>query len=708
MWTFVRRHFLRGYWLFCFAGVAHALPAGFSAWMDAQGPNHQVSLTANIQAATADVGRTSKLYLVVALPDGSMYGLSATGWQALSGGSLPSYSNVTLGLHSIPLVSRAAVQSLGGTVVYIGYGDDVQDMLARQTYARVYTVGGPLAGAAAAGDLLTFSINVQDFSYPELSAAAVTRIVDLHETYKLPVDIYLSDTMLDIYQTSYPALMQRLTSSHYVALNYHIRPPKPYYNGYDWAGLTSLSATEQTAKIKEYESFVTDLATGLSTSRAGGYKQLVTLANARPAITAAFQAEGVLLEPAATAFRELGATWTLAHTGGVLNLGDSGRGLFIRPEHFDLLLFQSPGVAASSLIDAAFQSAHDASGARAPFFVGAKMHDNDFFAQRSAWLTVYIDSSRRPPWNTSSKAPLKSDADQAAQWVLYEGALQYAKNQAQRLGVANAAGIAQLRVTGTPTLHVSGTMHIESAVTNWPNIDALLAFFARATATGKVGAQTSSMKWSIGADINWLEKEPRAGEVIRTLSTLGVEWDIHAHSAADRVRCAERIRALGGAPNGVASGLISTEIDGLRAVQTGTGGERWQAETLWGIVVSDGHTTGADDTAAGVWQPRSTADFKAHDPDANLVAVGNAGRTLAAAESLANSIATGAYIQPVYSATLNVAPKTLKVVGTADGIDQIEAWANRVGALPAVKWSSISGTATAWRAAGALASRVNP
>jgi hypothetical protein len=236
----------------------------------------------------------------------------------------------------------------------------------------------------------------------------------------------------------------------------------------------------------------------------------------------------------------------------------------------------------------------------------------------------------------------------------------------------------------------------------------LLAFFARATATGKVGAQASSMKWSIGADINWLEKEPRAGEVIRTLSTLGVEWDIHAHSAADRVRCAERIRALGGAPNGVASGLISTEIDGLRAVQTGNGGERWQAETLWGIVVSDGHTTGADDTAAGVWQPRSTADFKAHDPDANLVAVGNAGRTLAAAESLANSIATGAYIQPVYSATLNVAPKTLKVVGTADGIDQIEAWANRVGALPAVKWSSISGTATAWRAAGALASRVNP
>jgi hypothetical protein len=216
------------------------------------------------------------------------------------------------------------------------------------------------------------------------------------------------------------------------------------------------------------------------------------------------------------------------------------------------------------------------------------------------------------------------------------------------------------------------------------------------------------MKWSIGADINWLEKEPRAAEVISKLSPMGVEWDVHAHSEADRARCAARIRALGGTPNAVASGLINTEIDGLRVMQTGSGGEQWQAETLWGIVVSDGHTTGADDTAAGVWRPRSGADFKAHDPIANLVAVGNAGRTLAAAENLATSIATGAYVQPVYSATLNVAPKTLKIVNTTDGIDQIEAWANRVGALPVVKWSSISGTAAAWREAGALASRVNP
>lgn len=699
---------LIGVGVLCCAWLAHAAPAGFSAWMEAQGPNHRASLTVRVQAGTADVGRAGQLFVAALLPSGQIVALTSAGWQGVSTGGVPAYQNVTLGQHSVPLASQADLQALSGTAIFAGYGTDLQDMVNRQAFSRVYVIDTALTGAAAAGDFLTFSINVQDFSYPEQSAATVSRIIDLHERYQLPVDIYLLDTMLDVYQTSFPTLMQRLTTSPYVGLNYHIRPPKPYYNGFDWAGLTSQSLSQQTATIKAYESFVTDPTTGLSTTRPGGYAQLVTLPNARPAFTAAFQVEESLLDASAAAFRELGATWTLAHGSGVLNLGDSARGLYIRPEHFDLLLFQSPGTAASSLIDAALQSAYAVSGARAPFFVGVKMHDNDFFAERSAWLTVYMDGSRRPPWNTATKAALKSEADQAAQWLLYEGALQYAQAQAQRLGVANSAGIAQLRVAGTPTLHISGTMHIESAVTNWPDIDALIAFFRRATATGKVGAQSSTMRWSIGADINWLEREPRAGEVISTLSALGVEWDVHAHSDADRVRCATRIKALGGTPSSVASGLINTEIDSLRARQTGSTGDTWQAESLWGIVISDGHTTGADDTAAGLWRPRSATDWKAHDPNANLVAVGNAGRTLSSAESLATKIAAGGYGQPVYSATLNVAPKTLKIIDTTDGIDQIEAWATRVGAMSVVKWASISATASAWRDAGGLASRVNP
>ena len=127
-----------------------------------------------------------------------------------------------------------------------------------------------------------------------------------------------------------------------------------------------------------------------------------------------------------------------------------------------------------------------------------------------------------------------------------------------------------------------------------------------------------------------------------------------------------------------------------------------------GLVRASGHAGPSDVLAAGLWRPRSGSDWKAHDPRATLVAVGNGGRTLAAAEALAGVLAGGSYVMPVYSVTLNVAPKTLQVVGTGDGIAQIEDWAARVGASAQVRWATIGATARAWAEAGALASRVNP
>lgn len=81
------------------------------------------------------------------------------------------------------------------------------------------------AGAETAGDWLTFTLNVQDFAYPERSAATVERVINLHEQYQLPVDIYLTDNALATFETSYPELLNRLRNSAYVGLNYHIRPP---------------------------------------------------------------------------------------------------------------------------------------------------------------------------------------------------------------------------------------------------------------------------------------------------------------------------------------------------------------------------------------------------------------------------------------------------------------------------------------------------
>ncbi|MBI5760400.1 MAG: hypothetical protein HZA46_17935 [Planctomycetales bacterium] len=255
-------------------------------------------------------------------------------------------------------------------------------------------------------------------------------------------------------------------------------------------------------------------------------------------------------------------------------------------------------------------------------------------------------------------------------------------------------------------LFVSGTMHIESTRTNWPDPDALMAFFERATVAGLTEGREHGMRWSIGADIGWLRNEPRAAEVIAVTQAMGVEWDIHAHQMADRPECYSKIMWLGGVANTVASGLNTSEIDALRRTLRARDGTTWRARVLWGITLRTGHGVGADDQAYGVWQPASSAAWQDHDPRGSLIAVGGGDRTLGGAELFALALGAFGSDAPVTSATINVSPSTLTVVGSADGIDVIEEWAARMGAIPFVQWGTISETAAAWVAAGGISSRL--
>ncbi len=83
-----------------------------------------------------------------------------------------------------------------------------------------------------------------------------------------------------------------------------------------------------------------------------------------------------------------------------------------------------------------FQGTDAASAAAAgdsPAFVGVKIHDNNFFVTQSAWLTVYLNDGKRPPWDTSVRAPLLSAAEQDAMWALYEQTAQYIAVQSNRI-----------------------------------------------------------------------------------------------------------------------------------------------------------------------------------------------------------------------------------------------------------------------------------
>lgn len=560
--------------------------------------------------------------------------------------------------------------------------------------------------ASAASAHITFTLNVQDFSYPDRSANLVRRVVSLHEQRQVPVDVYLTTTMVDLFEAQAPDLLTKLRTSPWVAVSYHVRPPSPFYNGYDWLGLSRLPPDQQAAKILSYERHGLDLTTGQPTTASGGFSHLTDLVGAAPWVASALP-DAELRASVNGVFGELGARFTLVH-GRSVNLGDTLDGLYLKPEHVDLKLFEHVGEAAATVLETAVSEAGAAPGGRAPYFVGVKMHDNDFFAEKSAWVTVY-GSSKRPPWNPSLRASLLSQERQDAVWSLYEAAVGHVAAESPRLTAISAPGILRMISGGTtasPTvLLVSGTMHIETRPESWPDPDAFVAFLGRATAAGKSSSQPG-MRWSIGADIGWLEREPRAGEVIRATEALGVEWDVHAHELSDRARCAEAITRLGGHPTRVASGLLTSELDSLRPPLTSPGGTVWQALSLWGLSIRPNHGPGADDLAYGLWRPLSGASFQTHDPNGTLIAVGGGDKTLAGTESAAAAVQSTAGLPPVLSASIWVTPATLLVEGGNDGIDAIEAWAARLAANPAVRWATISGTADAWIAAGGVPSRM--
>ncbi len=295
---------------------------------------------------------------------------------------------------------------------------------------------------AMTNDAVTFSINVQDFGHPAESAATLNRIIDLHEQYDVPVDIYLTGQMAEIYATQFPDLLDRLKTSPVVAISYHVRPPAPYYNNYDWLGLAQLSPDQQYEIIKRYETHATDLVTGQTTAAPGGYARVSELIG-YPPWSAGALADANLEKQVMRVFKEMGARFTISH-GRVNNLGDEKDGLFIKPEQSDYKLYEHAGQDAAQSFEEALAVAHTTKGAQAPYIVGVKMHDNNFFAAESAWTTVYMAGGKRPNWDPTLTSPLISQAEQDAMWAFYEQTVIHVASQKTRITAVNLPMILDL------------------------------------------------------------------------------------------------------------------------------------------------------------------------------------------------------------------------------------------------------------------------
>jgi hypothetical protein len=287
-----------------------------------------------------------------------------------------------------------------------------------------------------------FSLNVHDFVDPEDSFATMNKIIDIHEHYSVPVDIYLTDAMVRLIETSAPDLLVRLKTSAMVAVNYHVRPPYPYYPGFDFQGLNELSAAELASALLKYEEHAVDLSTGETTEEAGGYEHLKELLGYAPIIVSPLS--GQPYESAiAKIYKDKGAEFIVSHAGSIA-LGTEENGLYVRPEAVEVK-FQDVSDQDVALVLEAARTDAEAGG-----FIGVKVHENEFYALSNPWFPIYyVDEKNRvadaPPFDLSLGKKRERPADsQAKQWKWYEDAVAYVAEHPESYETLNAMGLKTL------------------------------------------------------------------------------------------------------------------------------------------------------------------------------------------------------------------------------------------------------------------------
>ena len=344
-------------------------------------------------------------------------------------------------------------------------------------------------------DCISFHWNTQDFLRPDLTAAYYGRLLDLHEQLEVPLDVFLSETMLDKFEQSYPAFLARLKSSAMVCVSSHTRPPKPYHSGSDigsttgynfnnWSGIQGLTGNTAGGAlynfILNYETHGLDLASGLPTAASGGFAKM-TAAFGYPPIVAATQSDGVHAVAVSNVFKDLGAKMSIRHNV-VNNLGDLANFQNVKPEAYEIKLIElfkaglvTPAAAAFDSAVAAARVATSGSGAQAryafaPYFMGVKLHDNDLFTDTSAWIQTYTTPTGRKtptwlPYTNPNVRTLLSEPAPEDRFTYYATMLQYAAANRTRLQLVHAPHILDmLGIARPPRVTLSSTRVSEAGI----------------------------------------------------------------------------------------------------------------------------------------------------------------------------------------------------------------------------------------------------
>lgn len=284
---------------------------------------------------------------------------------------------------------------------------------------------------------VSFSLNVQEFIFIDEGIETANHVLDIHEQYDVPIDVFLTNASINIFEEEAPELLERLKDSDLAAVSYHVRPPLPYYTNYDFIGLESMSEDELYETISEYEEHVLDLNTGLPTDEPGGYEYLSELMGYAPKSVGMQLSPGLVGEVVSDVFYDKGALFRVVH-GQSATPYTSGECLFVRgestietgikPENIEIKLFQCLDKSPEQVI----QDGFNAYAGDSPLFLTIKMHDNDFFSEKSSWTQVYLGEGRKgfgqedfDYMDFADHSLLLSDDEAEEFWTLYEETVKY-------------------------------------------------------------------------------------------------------------------------------------------------------------------------------------------------------------------------------------------------------------------------------------------
>lgn len=287
-----------------------------------------------------------------------------------------------------------------------------------------------------------FTVNTQEFVYSEQSAETLNRLLDIHEQYEVPVDVYLTEDILRTYEEMAPDLVERLKTSPVVAVSYHYRPPAPFHNSaYDFLGLEDMTSEGLYSALLHYEEYATDPETGATTKEEGGYQHVKDVIGYAPVVVGMAVGDRAVGDALGQIYKEKGATFAVSHDG-VIALGDEQFGLFLRPEDIEVKLFELTGQDAEALISGLWGEQGEQG------FMNIKVHDNDFIATASAWVSIYL--KQKPPYDVdrgTTERELLTEAETAPLWELYEASVKYVSEHASQYQAINAFDLQKMLPT---------------------------------------------------------------------------------------------------------------------------------------------------------------------------------------------------------------------------------------------------------------------